>query len=218
MAQKVFIFLEFTRERSTCEKLIGILRDSGLEEAANKLSEFNKSEGLMEISYKIDLQVRTTIQEYKGTELYEMNKKVRGKCVIFNNIRTLFRESYRFESIFKQLNFEVVLHFQLTTGEIEEELQLSAGDNSLSKSNALVVMVISHGNDERIIGFDIHQNNDNPKDLKKISDIVNIFSEEKCKNLYGKPKLFFFTCCRISKSKKALLSFIYRLFIKGTNI
>ncbi len=213
MAQKVFIFLEFTRERSTCEKLIEILRDSGLEEAANKLSQFNKSEGLMEISYETNLQVRITRHEWKGTDYYEMNKRVRGKCVIFNNIMTLCRESFRFQSIFKQLNFEVVLHFQLTTEEIEDRLQLLANDKSLSKSNALIVMIISHGSDERIMGFDRYQNNDNPNDLKKISDIVNIFSEEKCKNLYGKPKLFFFTCCRISKSKKALFIYLSHLSI-----
>jgi hypothetical protein len=67
------------------------------------------------------------------------------------------------------------------------------------KSDALIVMIISHGKEESIIGFDKTLNKDDLNDKMSILEIVDMFSEEKCgKVLNGKPKLFFFTCCRES--------------------
>jgi hypothetical protein len=70
---------------------------------------------------------------------------------------------------------------------------------------SLIVMIISHGHDERVIGFD-------GNDLR-ITEIVGIFSEKNCKRekLSRKPKLFFFNCCRLSEfSKFSKVSYINR--------
>jgi hypothetical protein len=78
--------------------------------------------------------------------------------------------------------FEDLSAFQMVT-ELEKI--------SKEAKESLIVMIISHGCDEKVIGSD-------GQDLR-ITEIVDIFSEKKCKALSRKPKLFFFNCCRLSE-------------------
>jgi hypothetical protein len=193
--------------------MIEILKACGQTEASKKLEPFNKSGGLIKLSYEPVIPVTKSRQEMKGTEIYEMNRSVRGKCLIINNHEKIFMESLRFESIFQQLHFEVELKMQLSTHQIKDRL-IDLRKNIHPKSDALVVMIISHGKEESIIGFDKTLNKDDWNDKMSILEIVDMFSEEKCgKVLNGKPKLFFFTCCRESNDR--MISFLIPSYLNS---
>jgi hypothetical protein len=85
-----------------------------------------------------------------------MTKKPRGKCIIINNEPKLLNESKRFEFIFKELFFDVEPienTFKITAQEIRDKLESVAKDKKLKKHEALLVMVISHGEDEQVLGY-----------------------------------------------------------------
>ncbi|CAG2175188.1 unnamed protein product [Oppiella nova] len=57
--------------------------------------------------------------------------------------------------------------------------------------DAFFMMFIGHGHDNKIRG-----NDDKPKNELAIDAILDKFSESKCMELQGKPKIFVFICCR----------------------
>jgi len=190
MAKKAYIFTEFTKERDSCNEMIDILEKCGQRVAAQKLREYNSSPPFMPESYEIELKViPAAVLKGGNSKIFPMVKKPRGKCVIINNVtEVLSKESLRFKNIFEQLFFDVVLFENLSASQMETELK---NISNIAK-DSLIVMIISHGHDEKVIGFD-------GNDLL-ICDIVDIFSEKNCLGLKRKPKLFFFNCCRISES------------------
>lgn len=189
MAKKAFIFLEFTKERDSCNEMIDILEKCGQTEVAQLLKELNSSPPFMPESNEIELNViPATVLKMGNSKIFPMNKRPRGMCVIINNVtEELKKESLRFENIFKQLLFDVVMFENLSASQMVIELEKIRE----KVKESLIVMIISHGKDEKIIGFD-------GNDLR-ITEIVDIFSEKNCKALSRKPKLFFFNCCRSSE-------------------
>jgi hypothetical protein len=189
MAKKAFIFLEFTKERDSCNEMIDILEKCRQTEVAQLLKEFNSSPPFMPESNEIELNViPATVLKMGNSKIFPMNKRPRGMCVIINNVtEELKKESLRFENIFKQLLFDVVMFENLSASQMVTELEKIRE----KVKESLIVMIISHGKDEKIIGFD-------GNDLR-ITEIVDIFSEKNCKALSRKPKLFFFNCCRSSE-------------------
>jgi hypothetical protein len=160
----------------------------------------------LRLSYDIEIPVTQTYRE-KGTNslCYSMTRNPRGKCIILNNEPKLFIESKRFEFIFKELCFDVETvgnNYKMTTEEMLTKLKFSAENEIFSEHQALVVMIISRGEDEKIFGFNACRKADDEKrdqnDVIDISEIVDIFSEKKCFALRGKPKMFFFNCSQIS--------------------
>ncbi len=111
------------------------------------------------------------------------------------------KESLRFKNIFEQLLFDVELLYDKRVDEMRTRLETLAKEKRLAKDQALVVMIISHGCDEKVEGVD--------KKVLSVRTIVNLFSEDNCKSLSRKPKLFFFNCCRDSKCLKRF-KFIYK--------
>ncbi len=207
MNKKIYILLEFTRLRSTCEEMVHLLRSLGQTEAADELEKYNTSPGRMEITTEVEIKITQAKAETKGTLFYPMTKKTRGKCIIINNIPELLNESKRFEFIFKKLFFDVEPienTFKITAQEIRDKLKAVAKDKKLAKHEALLVMVISHGGDEKVLGYNAYRPPEDElfdgSDVIKISEIVDIFAEKKCLALRQTPKMFFFNCCRISKS------------------
>jgi hypothetical protein len=221
--QKVIILLEFTRLRSTCEEIIKLLKLSDQTDVALELEKYNTSPGRMEVTTNDVIDVSPG-KEMKGTLYYKMSKSPRGMCVIINNFvkysngnllenEELYKESKRFQSIFSQLYFYVhPIHTTvgMTAKAIKKKLISISDDKSIEKHEALIVMIISHGRDEKVLGYDACRGLDN-NDLIEISDIVNIFSETNCKALVQTPKLFFFNCCRNSMTSKENFTSIYIL-------
>jgi len=190
MAKKTFIFTEFTKERDSCNEMVDILEKCGQTEAAEKLRDYNSSPPFMAETYEIELKVTpATVLKTGNSKILSLIKNPRGKCVIINNMtEKLGKESLRFKNIFEQLFFEVIIFENLTADQMKTKLV----EIAKVVKDSLILMIISHGHDEKVIGFD-------EKDLR-ISEIVDTFSEKNCKELSRKPKIFFFNCCRISES------------------
>jgi hypothetical protein len=212
MNKKIYILLEFTRLRSTCEEMVHLLRSLGQTDAADELEKYNTSPGRMEITTEVEIKVTQVKAEIKGTLFYPMTKNPRGKCIIINNEPKLLNESKRFEFIFKKLFFDVEpieSTFKMTAQQISDKLKSVAKDKKLAKHEALLVMVISHGEDEKILGYnacrELEDEMFDESDVIKISEIVDIFAEKKCMALRQTPKMFFFNCCRLSKSDIKIL-------------
>jgi hypothetical protein len=206
MAQKVLILAEFTRYRSTCEEMVLLLRNLGQKEAAEELEKYNTSPGRMEITTEVMIKVTQVKAPTIGSKCYSMTKNLRGKCIIINNEPKLFKESQRFEYLFKNLFFDVEPIENMTAQQISNKLKSVADnkDNKLEQHEALLVMVISHGTNENILGYDACREPEDQSydksDFIKISKIVEIFEGTKCPALKQTPKMFFFNCCRLSKS------------------
>jgi hypothetical protein len=79
-------------------------------------------------------------------------------------------------------------------------------------------MVISHGEDEKVLRYnacrELEDELFDKSDVIKISEIVEIFSEKKCMALRQTLKMFFFNCCQISKSDIKILFNNFNDFIK----
>jgi hypothetical protein len=191
--------------------MVLLLRSLGQTDAADELEKYNTSPGRMIFTNEVEIKVTQVKAEIKGTLYYPMTKKPRGKCIIINNIRELFKESQRFQYIFKELFFDVEPienTCDMTAQQISDKLESVAKDKKLAKHEALLVMVISHGEDEKVLGYNACQELEDEfveSDVIKISKIVDIFAENKCIALRQTPKMFFFNCCRISKSDIKIL-------------
>jgi hypothetical protein len=192
-----------TRTRIGCEEIVSLLRELDQTEAANELEKYNTSAGRMKITNETVIKIIEAKIGYKGSRYYEMIQKPRGKCIIINNVNdSVFNESQRFQSIFQQLYFDVEpinWTINMTSAQIRTKLKSLAEDRkSLAKTEAFVLMIISHGQNEQVIGVDFFDKLDQ-NDTISISEIIDLFSEKNCPHLRQSPKLFFFNCCRISR-------------------
>ncbi len=195
MSKKLFIFLEFTRSKSTCDEMVEILRNSGQMQAADELKKYNTFSGFMPQTDEIELSVTpAVVLRSGGSKYFVMEQNPRGLCLIINNVQgERGKESLRFKSIFEQLHCDVELCEYMSAKEMEFKLKTLSNEERLKRDNALIIMIISHGQYEKVTGFDGNE--------LKISNIVDIFSEENCRSMSRKPKLFFFNCCKTSKLK-----------------
>ncbi|CAG2171764.1 unnamed protein product [Oppiella nova] len=111
----------------------------------------------------------------------------RGKAFIFVAVKELLNEAKRFASVYRQLYFDVEIHLIQNCQQMVSPLQIVA--NQAYQGNALIVMYIGHGYDEKIWINDGEE--------QRICNIVDIFSVGKCDNTFsGVPKIFVFNCCR----------------------
>ncbi len=86
MTKKCFIFLELTRERSTANEMIDILRKSDEEDSAALLGEYNTSPKFMKYSDQNELKVYPATALKHSSKTFNMNLKPRGKAIIINNV------------------------------------------------------------------------------------------------------------------------------------
>ncbi len=187
--------------RSTCEEIIKLLKNSGQIAAADELKKYNTSPGRMTpVSTSAFIEVIKSKAEMKGSLIYQMTKNPRGNCIIILNEPKLTKELERFESVFSQLYFTVRKLVNLKAARILDELEILAKDKILDKNEAFILMIIGHGINEGVIGFE-------NQDSIPITEIVDIFSEKNCLYLKQSPKLFFFNCCR--ESELLLLTLLY---------
>jgi hypothetical protein len=106
----------------------------------------------------------------------------------------------------------------MTTEQIRYCLKHLANVKCNSSDEAVIFMIISHGRDEKVLGYDYYKNKDKG-DFIGIQEIVGIFSEKNCKTLSRvTPKLFFINCCRISISLKQVSILQLILYFEIFNI
>lgn len=153
--------------------------------------------------------VQTTVHSNANclVPTYTTNSKNKGKVIIINNIKFFKNEERKgaevdekdISKLFKEMGFEVVIHRNLTTSEMKNKIKKFSSDKSLAKVDISVVVIMSHGtntiNNQLIPGScTLVCGIDNSG--VEINEIVAEFSGEKCSGMKGKPKLFFFQCCR----------------------
>ena len=235
---KLFIFCSFTRDRETCATIVQLLEESYLKEQAKLLREYNTSSGPMEMIYDVELEVITRPSPFKLlSNAVTLSQKPRGKCIIINNVEEpqmppyndhgqvftpigLKRETERFKHVFSQLHFEVKVLTKLNAKQIKEQLTEISKDESLKKDQAFVLIVLSHGENETVLGYDACQalkrinfeeipkndvkaNKVIEEDRVHYKDLVDIFSAKRENDyLNCKPKLHFFICCRVKSEDK----------------
>jgi len=143
-------------------------------------------------------EVLKSSKVFKGEKLYPIGSKVRGYCLIINNVdfdkiyqkrRGSDREAEYLTEIFKQLDFEVIYHRNLTSLGMAECFGNIVKRPELRQHDTFVSIILTHGDDSKIlIGIDAYR--------LKIDYILHHFTDANCPNLSGKPKLFFIQACR----------------------
>nr|ARM65447.1 caspase 8 [Totoaba macdonaldi] len=131
------------------------------------------------------------------TEYYALMHNPRGQCVVFNNEKFLNmflkdrggteQDEKVLRKVFTQLGFTVVVHNNLTAGDIRREIK-QLGRRNFLNDDVLVVCVLSHGEKGCVFGTD-----EKPVDL---GELTQPFTSGRAPTLAGKPKLFFIQACQ----------------------
>ena len=141
--------------------------------------------------------VKTTEWHLDPNEDYKISARVRGICLIVNNVQFEMdimpdrkgsdMDAFRFKEIFRQLGFEVDCKRNLTADKMKSIFKQKAA-LCMSKHDALVVILLSHGTESGIYGTDGFE--------VDLNDILSQFDNKNCKAMRGKPKIFVVQACR----------------------
>lgn len=138
-------------------------------------------------------EVIQAVQSVPEAEVYRMERKPRGMCIIINNEQTggnsnqkeaANNDAHNMKSLFTELGFNVTEKINLTAGGILLELVIASDTEELENADCLVVVLISSGNKDVIRGTD-------GEELYLRRQVYPLFNEVNCPDLQGKPKLFF---------------------------
>nr|ABG48761.1 caspase-8 [Haemaphysalis longicornis] len=133
-----------------------------------------------------------------GEHVYPMTQKPRGLCIIINNVDFGNRfpkrhgsevDVRRMEDLFEALFFRVQTHRDLSADDMKSVLSDAAKEDKQKNAECLVVILMSHGENDGIYGTD-------GKWLNLKQEVYTQFNDSNCPSLQGKPKLFFVQACR----------------------
>lgn len=134
-------------------------------------------------------------------EDYKMTAKPRGPCLIVNNIdfeNEIFptrkgsdEDARRFDEIFQQLGFTVIMRRNQTADQMRQ-LFVDVSNECKPEHDALFVFILSHGSERGIYGTD-------GCEIDLDTEVLSCFDNRTCKALIGKPKVFVIQACRGSK-------------------
>ncbi|CAL4150839.1 unnamed protein product, partial [Meganyctiphanes norvegica] len=139
---------------------------------------------------------------------YNMRQNKRGYAIIFKHeyfdSATLERrecashDAMKCKEAFKALRFDVLEYSDLQKDEFYEQLD-NIRNMELSNCDCLVVIFMSHGCEERDKEYIWLRD-------KKVltSTLWSSFTADKCKQLAGKPKLFFIQACRGETTERGI--------------
>lgn len=135
----------------------------------------------------------------KALSFYKTRSRDRGRVLIINNYTFENPDKKRdgaeiddmnLKSLFSQVGCEVMHCANKTTTEMRDIIHEFA--QSKSEADICFVIVMSHGvsikNETYIYGTDLGKMN--------AADIIDEFSNLRCKTFLGKPKVFLFQVCR----------------------
>lgn len=142
-----------------------------------------------------------TVCHNNPEEDYKMTSRPRGPCLIVNNIdfqadwlptrKGSDEDARRFDDIFKQLGFTVIMRRNQTADEMRK-LFKDVASQCKREHDALFVFIFSHGSEHGIYGID-------GLEVCLESEIISCFDNRNCKAMLGKPKVFAIQACRGSK-------------------
>ncbi|XP_077551635.1 caspase-2-like [Haemaphysalis longicornis] len=133
-----------------------------------------------------------------GPEIYSMTRNPRGSCIIVNNAHfddhSMSRKGSeldvdRMAALFRQLHFNVSTASNLSAKETKDLLRRFQKAETQKDAECLVVILMSNGKEGVLYGSD-------GEELHLDRDVYQLFDNENCPNLRGKPKLFFIQGCR----------------------
>ena len=137
------------------------------------------------------------LSEKSGENVYKMSNSPRGYCLIINNINFESEafpkrngseiESQRLKQVFNELDFNVNEFNDIRAEEIVCQLKRFCKKDQRN-SDAFIVFVLSHGDQNGFYGTD--------GELVKYETVLKQYNNQNCPQLIGKPKIFFFNCCR----------------------
>lgn len=144
------------------------------------------------------LRVKLSEKCKTGRKYYKMVSKPRGYCLIVNNVDFENRpeekrlgsdkDAQRLSTVFEELGFDVIQKRNISSQDMLDFFRTYSRDANLANHDALVVVMLSHGDAEEIFGTDYLRVN--------IRDVLEFFNNENCPLLKGKPKMFFLGACR----------------------
>ncbi|KAB1279310.1 Caspase-8 [Camelus dromedarius] len=147
------------------------------------------------------------------SEVYRMESKPRGYCLIFNNydFSVARKDVPKLHSIknrngtdldaealsktFSDLHFKVVEFKDSTAKDIFENLQQYQGLDHTDK-DCFICCILSHGDKGIVYGSDGQE--------ASIYELTSYFTGSKCPSLLGKPKIFFIQACQGDKYQKGI--------------
>ncbi|XP_069174400.1 caspase-1 isoform X1 [Procambarus clarkii] len=129
---------------------------------------------------------------------YNGNHRQRGHCLVFNH--RIFdrhtglgerngtdKDRDQVQNLFEKLGFKVKVCNNFSVAEIKVVIQDMAFGTDHTDCDMLVVVFMSHGEQDILWGRDGHI---------KADFLFESFQGDQCKSLAGKPKLFFIQACR----------------------
>ena len=129
---------------------------------------------------------------------YPKSKSLRGLCVIINNIKFKGQENYRrgaeidqtrIVELFRGLDFTVEEHKNQSQHQMDDVFDDASQKTDHKHYDMFVGVVMSHGGEQdKICGSDGNSTT--------VQRLMKAFLPSNCPSLLGKPKLFFFQCCR----------------------
>ncbi|XP_070545004.1 caspase-3-like [Ptychodera flava] len=173
------------------------IEESSLDESPDKAEKQSEGTHSCEDKKSETVKAQSIDDILERDNVYSTSYPKRGRALIINN-RDFERKTGmnrrngtnldrdNIKKTFIGLGFNVKTSDNLKVREMHEKLQkLSSKDHS--DSDCVVVAILSHGDDGIIYGTD---------GTTRVEELTEYFSEENCKTLVGKPKLFFLQACR----------------------
>ncbi|XP_077511094.1 caspase-14-like [Amblyomma americanum] len=146
----------------------------------------------------LEMKVTSARNRMTGENVYRMENSPRGKCIIINNVEFHNPDHWRhgsdvdadrMETLFNALHFDCDVRRDLTAKQMKAVLEEAANPDHHRDADCLVVVLMSHGMWDYIAGVD-------GVVLRLHEDIYDLFSNENCPTLMGKPKVFIVQACR----------------------
>lgn len=172
--------------------LCRLIDDTSKPKSRNAKSQTNSNDAQMQWNV-----IKSIVRHNDPIEDYKMTSSQRGLCLIINNVQFDLdvlqqrkgsdMDAFRFKDIFKQLGFCVESKRNLTAEKMKAAFkQVSA--RCMSKHDAVIVILLSHGTESGVYGVDGLE--------VDLNDILSYFDNKKCKQMMGKPKVFIVQACR----------------------
>ncbi|XP_076086265.1 caspase-9-like [Mytilus galloprovincialis] len=135
-------------------------------------------------------------QATERTKKYKMESTPRGFVLIINNIHFhnhkhrpgAQQDRDKLKAMFEDFGFQVDVKEDQTAREVENLLSEFSLLQDLHRVDSLIVVLMSHGNDEVILGTDCRRLN--------VISLIKKFNADYCPAMMGKPKMFIVNACR----------------------
>ncbi|OWF41223.1 uncharacterized protein LOC110462768 [Mizuhopecten yessoensis] len=151
-------------------------------------------------------QVRQLAMDVANNRVYECDPKFQRRLVIINNSvflpssglpprTTANIDATSLDLLFKKLSYSTKTYSDCSCQRMMEVLRGESTGQSLNRLDTFVLVIMSHGEGEKIYGTE--------GEAIDIGNITELFNENHCRALQGKPKLFFISASRRQQNKSS---------------